>query len=188
YLGLFNGESPRAMMTEFTDFPVQRNDYSYGYDSNQVLKYFSVPTPGAPNGGSEIVGIVPQPHFNVDRGWFDTPFTLYLTCPEAGASIRYTIDGSEPTVANGIVYSGPLQITNTTVLRAIATKANMVPSSSLTHTYLFLAQVLNQPMNPPGYPVGSNYWQGYPSDFEMDPEIVTNATYGPQVLDALKAL
>ncbi len=189
YLGLFNAESPRVAVSEFApEFPEQRNDYSYGYDSLGVLKYFRTPTPGAANGNSAITGIVPPPHFNVGRGLFDAPFTLILNTPIADATILYTVDGSEPTATNGFTYTAPLQITNTTVLRAAAFRTNMVPSVTVTHTYLFLDSVLRQPNNPPGYPVGTNVWTGYPSDYEMDPEIVTNATYGPMMKAALQAL
>src|SRR4051812_2002703 len=69
YLGLFNAESPRVAITEFApSFPEQRNDYSYGYDGAGNLKYFVAPTPGASNGSSLISGILPPPHFNVERG------------------------------------------------------------------------------------------------------------------------
>ncbi len=60
YLGLFNAASPRAVASEFApEFPEQRSDYSYGYDSANQLRYFQSPTPGAANGVSTIVGVVP---------------------------------------------------------------------------------------------------------------------------------
>jgi hypothetical protein len=189
YLGFFNAQSPRVALTEFApEFPEQRNNYSYGYDAANALKYFVAPTPGAANGSSAISGLVPPPHFNVERGFFDAPFTLLLNTPLAGAAIRYTTDGTEPTEAGGALYSGPLSVTNTTIFRAAAFKTNTLPSTTVTHTYLFLDQVLRQPNNPPGFPVGPTVMGGFPSDYEMDPEIVTNALYSAQIKDALKAL
>ena len=98
YLALFNSESPRQVVSEFApEFPEQRSDYSCGYDTANRLRYFQTPTPGTANGDSAIVGVVPPVHFNVHRGFHDTPFTLILSTPLEGASIRYTGDGREPT-------------------------------------------------------------------------------------------
>ena len=206
YLGLFNGESPRVVMTEFApDYPEQRNDHSYGYDSTGALKYFSTPTPGAANGASQISDIVPPPHFNVQRGMFEAPFTLHLSCDLPGATIRFTTDGSEPTASTGAVYSGPMEIADTTVIRAIATKPDMLPSATVTHTYLFLEQVVRQSSNPAGFPTnwgfggnipdvgqtvfspGSTIPGLVPADYEMDMDplrVEPNNTNSP--IDAAK--
>src|SRR6476620_3199499 len=58
---------------------------------------------------------------NVSRGLCDKPFDLELTAP-SGATLRYTVDGTEPGAANGRAFSGRLTITNTTLLRAAAFK------------------------------------------------------------------
>jgi hypothetical protein len=118
YLGLYNAELPRVAITEFTpEYPEQRNDYSYGYDTTNSLKYFASPSPGAANGASAIAAILPPPHFNVDRGMFETPFTLILSSPVPGASILYTTDGTEPTLGSPSVrtYSEPFTVSTTTV-------------------------------------------------------------------------
>ena len=189
YLGLFNGESPRVAVAEFApEYPEQRNDHSYGYDLNGALKYFAQPTPGAANGEGAITRILPPPHFNVQRGYFESPFALVLSTPVYGADIHYTLDGSEPSATNGFIYNSPLTISNAAVVRAATRKENFLPSVTLTHTYLFLDHVLSQPTNPPGYPVGPTVMGGFPADYGMDPEIVTNAVYGPALKAALQAL
>jgi hypothetical protein len=174
YLGLFNAELPRQVITEFgPEFPEQRNDYSYGYDSTNGLKYFATPTPGAANGSSAISDVVEPPHFNVDRGLFESPFTLHINSPTAGALIRYTTDGTEPTVSSGLLYQGPLLVTNTLVFRAVAYKTNSLPSTTVTHSYLFLDQIVGQPNRPAGFPTNwgpnSGFTGGFvPADYEMD--------------------
>jgi len=176
YLALFNNESPPVALTEFApQYPEQRNDHSYGYDSAHALRYFATPTPGAANPPSDITNVAPKPKVSVERGIFSQPFTLIASVPMPGLTLRYTTDGSEPTATTGQVYSGPLQISNTTVFRVAAFGPGMLPSRTETHTYLFVDQVLHQPNNPPGYPAGPTVFSGYPSDYEMDPEIVTNA-------------
>lgn len=59
-------------------------------------------------------GTTMRPHL------FEEPITVTLTAPlQPGAEIRYTLDGSAPTVASPL-YRGPLTITNTTQLRTVA--------------------------------------------------------------------
>src|SRR5437773_3623497 len=191
YLGLFNSESPRQVMSEFApEFPEQRSDYSYGYDSANALRYFQTPTPSAANGNSAIVGVVPPVHFNVPRGLYELPFTLILNTSLVGATIRYTTDGNEPTAATGQLYSGPLTISDTTIFRAAAFKPHYLPSTVGTHTYLFLDQVIRQPNNPSGFPSVWIDTQGrsWTADYEMDPEITTDPQYSGLMKDALTSL
>jgi hypothetical protein len=136
YLGLYSAESPRAMVSELRPFPEQRTDFSYGLNAAGEWRYFSSPTPGAANGTSTISGMAEKPHFSISRGFFDTPFKLLITTGTEGAEIRYTFDGSEPTATRGTVYSGPLEIKETTILRAAAFKSGLLPSDVVTHTYL----------------------------------------------------
>ena len=153
--------------------------------------YFATPTPGTANGASSIAGVAPKPHLSVSRGYFDQPSMLVATCELPGAPLRYTTDGSDPTAATGIVYSGPLRITNTTVLRVAAFAPNTLPSRSTTHSYLFLSSIFNQSNNP-----GTNFPNTFgtqntfvsPSDYEMDPEILTNALYKDLITNALLSL
>jgi hypothetical protein len=174
YLALFNAEYPRGAVTEFpADYPEQRNNYAYGLDNGGQWRYFAPPTPGGPNGTSAIVGIAPEPHFSVTRGLFHQPFHLLLTTTVPGAAIRYTRDGSEPTLANGFTYIAPLLITNTTFVRAVVFAPNQLPSRTRTHSYIYLDSVLAQPDNPAGFP---STWGTYadfpgsivPADYGMD--------------------
>jgi hypothetical protein len=188
YLALFNAASPRGAATEFRGgYPEQRPDYSYGWDGSQ-WRYYQNPTPGAPNGTSSIIGIVPKPDLGMKRGFFDAPFSLPITNKSAGATIRYTLNGSIPTETSGSVYTSPLLVTNSTILRVAAFQASYLPSEIATHTYLFPDQVIRQPNNPPGVPSGSKVMGGYPSDYEMDPEVVKDPAYAGEMKDALLAL
>jgi hypothetical protein len=138
YLGLFAPESPRLPVSELTPrYPEQRNDHSYGLDAGGQWRYFRTPTPGASNGVSTIVGVVEPVHFSVPRGLFGSPFNVLLNTPTPGASIYYTTNGSEPTETTGLLYTGPLRLTGTTMLRAAGFKTNWLPSAVGTHTYFF---------------------------------------------------
>ncbi len=112
--------------------------------------------PGKAADGPGLAAIsqhAPSPEFSLQRGSFDKSFTLSLKVALEGASIRYTTDGSEPLKTSGQVYISPLRITNTTVLRATSVKQGCLPSPVQTHSYIFLEQIINQPKNPPGFPV-----------------------------------
>lgn len=174
YLGLFNAESPRSAVSELApQFPEQRYGHSYGQTPQNHWSYYANPTPGAANPAGTIVALAPPPHFTVGRGLFDEPFRLLLTTPLEGATIRYTTDGSEPTAANGTVYSNALRIERTTTLRAATFKPGYLPSRTETVSYVFLDDVLNQPNNPAGFPSTWGNNSGFPgglvpADYEMD--------------------
>jgi hypothetical protein len=148
-------------------------------------RYFVPPTPGAANGPG-YAGWVADTKFSVDRGFYSAPFTVAITSATAGATIRWTTNGSPPSLTNGTVYAGPVLITNTTLLRAAAFLPDHVPSDVDTHTYLFLEQVLRQPDVQPGYPT---VWQAsYPADYGMDPNVVNSPAYGPTISNDLRSI
>ncbi len=149
YLGLFAPESPRRVASEFSPkYPPQRSNYSYGKDSRQEPRYFASPTPGGANGSSSMQGIVDSPHFSVKRGFFSNPFNLSLSSTTPRATIRYTTDGSEPTDTHGEIYSDPLFVKQTTMVRAAAFKGNTLPSEVVTHSYFFNQSLVDKSLKP----------------------------------------
>src|SRR5690606_183332 len=115
-------------------FPEQFPDVSYGIASDGMLRYFDAPTPSAANGAG-LLGVVEDTKFSVDRGFYDDPFQLAVTSNTAGAAIYYTTDGSAPTPIHGTLYTAPITIDHTTVLRAIAVKSNYLSTNVDTQTY-----------------------------------------------------
>ena len=96
--------------------------------------FFLVPSPGSLN-GKLIDGLVRDTKFSANRGFYDSPFDLEISSETEGAQIRYTLDGSEPSESKGILYDGPININDTTILRAIAYKDNFTPTNVDTQTY-----------------------------------------------------
>ncbi len=196
YLALLSADSPRRLIQDFNpEYPEQRNDYSHGLTASNGWRYYALPTPLASNGISAITQVVPKPHVNAARGLYDAPFALVANCDFPGATMRYTTDGTGPSETVGTIYSGPMVISNTAIFRIIAYQTNMLPSQIATYSYIFLNGVLAQPTNPPGYPpiwwpVGSKGGASiqFPADYEMDPEIITNAAYTSAMKPALTAL
>src|SRR6185503_9501387 len=115
-----------------------------------------------------------------DRGFFETPFSLSITSSTPGAVIYYSFNSDEPGPGKGNLYTGPIPITNTTVVRARAFRENWRATDVDTATYLFLGDVIyqapNWPQNrqPPRYFPAS--WGGNTVDYGMDPQVVTNYT------------
>ena len=150
--------------------------------------FFTVPTPGSAN-AEGYAGLVAEPAFDHVRGLYDASFDLALTCDTDGATLRYTTDGSTPSATAGDVYSAPMPIATTAVVRAIAVRDGFVASDVQTHTYLFVADVAAQDNSPEGYPSAwKNGSSSLPADYEMDPEIVEAPAYAEVVDDALLAI
>lgn len=82
---------------------------SYGRIPNGSgsFMFIQAATPGAANGSVGYSEVLPEPAFSQNGGFFTSSFNLTLSTPVAGASIIYTLDGSEPDPANlaGTTYS-----------------------------------------------------------------------------------
>lgn len=154
-------------------------------DPGSFQAYLNHPTPGAPNDAGWNLGLVADTRFSVDRGFFDQPFDLAITCATDGAQIRYTTNGAAPTETTGLIYQAPIPIQRSTVIRAAAFRADHRPSNVDTHSYLFLRDVLAQPQSPPGFPTS---WGSVAADYAMDPRITQSATFGPLLAPALRHL
>jgi len=137
YLALYDSSSPRRLVSQFSPgYPEQYQNHSYGFDPSGEVKYFAAPSPGGPNNQSRITDMVAPVQFNLDHGVFEAPITLVLSTFTPGAEIRYTLDGSEPSSARGNVYSSPIRLTETKVVRATAFRPNYLPSAVQTRTYV----------------------------------------------------
>ena len=78
---------------------------------------------------------VEEPVASIKSGVYDTKQTVELTTDTQGASIYYTLDGKDPTTANGILYEGPIEISASTELNYYATKMGMNSSNVQTEYY-----------------------------------------------------
>ena len=95
--------------------------------------YYASPTPGQAN-STGFSGFASRPQFNHTSGLYYGKLSVALTA-EAGAVIRYTLDGSIPTLENSQVYSEPIEIVGTQVIRARAFKTGLQPSETVTGSF-----------------------------------------------------
>ncbi|MBP7936285.1 MAG: chitobiase/beta-hexosaminidase C-terminal domain-containing protein [Phycisphaerae bacterium] len=157
--------------------------------STDEVHYFATPTPGAPNTSGSI-DFCHGVEFSAPRGLYESPFQLVLTPATAGSQIRYTLDGSTPTVSHGTDYTGPITIDKTSTVRAAAFRDNYLPSRVATHTYLFIDDVIQHSPDGvapgPGWPSGSV--NGQTMNYGLDPNILNDLRYSALMHGALLSI
>ena len=141
------------------------------------------------------MGVMPmlaQPQFSQPHGLYDGgSLSVSMTAQDAEAAIRYTTDGSEPTTTSRL-YSAPLTISKTTIIRAVEVKDGEIISPISTASYIFMNSVLNQSDTPTGYPTE---WGRYtqmsgvaPADYGMDAEMTNDPVLKEKIQEGLKSL
>lgn len=104
-----------------------------------------------------ITGAVAPPSFSPAGGTYSSAQTVAITSTTAGASIRYTTDGSTPTSTTGTPYTGSVSVAATTTLKAIAFKTGMADSAVTSSTYTITPGVVASPtFSPAGGTYSSN--------------------------------
>jgi len=195
-IGLF--DSNGVTLIDSIAFNAQSTDISYGRypDAAEYWRAFDSPSPGAQNIGV-YEGFVSDIKLSHERGFYDTAFSLTLATDTEDAIIYFSLDGTEPfdisnsqSSSTGITYMGPISISKTTVLKAVATKTGFKPSDTITQTYIFTGDVVRQSPSGqrpgPDWPSGSVNGQVF--DYGMDPDVVNDPQYSDQIEDALLAI
>jgi hypothetical protein len=130
----------------------------------------------------------PEVTFSVPGGYYTNAFNVALSSPDAGDTIKYTLDYTEPSTSK-TAYAGksPLTVnidpssstgrplTPAVVLRAAVIKSGFNASNSETRTYIFLKNVKTQ-----SYPGGN--WpntniNSQIIDYNMDSRVVNDSRY-----------
>ncbi len=110
---------------------------------------------------------VTAPAFNIEGDTYYAPFNLTMSSPTAGAQIRYTTDGTDPS-GDSDLYTGPVTIQSSTDLKARAYKNNWNPSGIAAVSYELKA------VPPVFYPPQGSF--GSPQNVAL-----TTATTGAQI-------
>lgn len=109
---------------------------SYGrMDGLNGWFFFAEPTPGLNNsGGCRYVASMPE---GLTRsGIYDDVRSVEVELSAAeGQKIYYTLDGSLPS-ERSLEYTGPISLTETTVLRAVAVEEGAIQSRALTQSFI----------------------------------------------------
>ena len=91
---------------------------------------------------------VGTPFFSPAGGTYTEPQTVTVACVTAGAQIRYTTDGSEPT-ASSTLYTEALYFDTGTTLKAKAFKTGLADSNTGPATYTMNFGILEPPVMSP---------------------------------------
>jgi hypothetical protein len=111
-----------------------------------VANYFSATVSVLIN--TTILQRVSTPTFTPPAGTYPGPVAVALGTTTSGATIHYTTDGSVPT-AGSPVYAGPIVVTTTTTIRAMAVASGMTDSAVASAAYLLVQQVATPSFTPP---------------------------------------
>ena len=91
-----------------------------------------------PDAGGTVVDAGPSsidtPTITPGTGVYSSTQSVVLATTTPGAELHYTVDGSTPTSASAL-YSAPLAVANSTILKAVATLAGLADSSVATATF-----------------------------------------------------
>ncbi|RJQ59570.1 MAG: T9SS C-terminal target domain-containing protein [Stygiobacter sp.] len=132
-IGLFDAN---AQLVDTVNFGEQQTDVSQGRlpsDPNSWAK-FSTATPGKANLESGIYNLLPPLTVSHQSGFYNSSVNIGITHSISDVTIRYTIDGSVPSVSSKI-YQTSLQVDSNSVLRFRAFKNGYSPSITETRTY-----------------------------------------------------
>lgn len=102
-------------------------------DGKPDLVYFSTPTPGSENGAG-AAEITANLFFETPGGIYNDVANVSVVLSGEGP-IYYTLDGREPTMYSA-VYTEPLVLTQTTVIRARSYSEGKLPSQVVTVSYI----------------------------------------------------
>jgi len=103
-------------------------------DDPSVWAYFTQPSPNARNSSEAYSGKAMSPVYSQAAGFYDQAISLELSSPAESAGIRYTLDGSEPG-SQSTAYTGPIDISSNTVVKAICLEEGLMDSEVISNTY-----------------------------------------------------
>ena len=108
--------------------------YSYGRPEGEGgFRYISSPTPGSANGGGAL-RVSDKPVLLSSEGVFNDVESVEVVLSAQG-EIHYTTDGSVPSESSAL-YTGPLSVSSTSVLRAISVEPGCLASEPLNLSYI----------------------------------------------------
>ncbi len=130
--------------------------------------YYDLPTPGQEN-GQGYAEISAAPFVQTPGGIYNDVDSVSVVLSGEG-DIYYTLNGSVPD-NNSRLYTGPITLTKTTTVRAIAYKENQLPSAVVTAGYIInenhTLPVLSVSADPDSMFGGSGIYTNYTANVEI---------------------
>lgn len=132
---------PNKSLVDSMSIPFISTDLSYGsvLDGYPDRGFFITPTPNATNNSSTSSShiIAFRPTFNFQTGLYAEEIWVEIDSKDEGSTIRYTLNGADPNPTSDI-YTSPISVFETTVLKAKVFRNGLIPSQSSTSNYIFV--------------------------------------------------
>lgn len=142
-------------------------------EGSSGLLYFSTPTPGTENQGG-AAEVATDPFFEAPGGIYNDVDSVTVVLSGEG-QIYYTLDGREPTMYSSL-YTQPLVLSSTTVVRAKVYCDGKLPSSVVTASYIINENHALPVISLAASPVELFGTTGIYTIYTMDREIPCNLT------------
>ena len=133
-----NSEGEEIMSQSYPP-AIQRTSYARTEDGGDTWMLTGTPSPEASNSGSVFASVqLPMPVINRDAHVYSSPFSFKVTIP-TGATLRYTTDGTTPTLDNGETSTtGSFRVSDgTQIYRFRLFRDGYLPSSVATRTFIY---------------------------------------------------
>jgi hypothetical protein len=95
------------------------------------------------------------PTFSLVEGTYEGSLSIIISDASPGATIYFTTDGSTPKSSSEI-YAGPITVTSTTTIKAMAAGSGWAQSTTASATYTILIQPPGTPEDPADGSGGGN--------------------------------
>lgn len=194
YLALVSPDGT-TILSEFgsalADYPPQKGNTSYGFYGDPLqIGFLLNPSPGTSNtNGGGVAGFVEDTKFSINRGVYNSDFSLEITTATPGATIRYTTNGSWPSETTGTIYTGPITVNRAMAVKALAYRNGFVSTNVDTHTYIIPSSVLAQTSSNVQSLYGlPSSWGGQTPYYGMNGNNAANPATHPTMLEDLSTV
>lgn len=102
-----------------------------------------------------ITGTVATPTFSPAAATYSTTQSVTISSTTSGATIRYTTNGTSPSETTGTVYAGPITVSATETVKAIAYESGWIDSAIASAAYT-ISPVLNSVTVSPSTALSTN--------------------------------
>lgn len=132
--------SPDSLLLDESGFGQQTTDVSLARqpDGTGEWVFCPAPTPGASNASTTGTPLTAMPIASIPSGRYAEPLQVIFSCATPGAEIRLRFDGKIPD-QNDSLYTQPLDIQQTTIVRARAFAPDYAAGHTASYSYLFVA-------------------------------------------------
>ncbi|MBQ4206144.1 MAG: chitobiase/beta-hexosaminidase C-terminal domain-containing protein, partial [Bacteroidales bacterium] len=135
------GDTITVTATPALGYELTTLTYTYGQTTNNIdqttMKFLMPAANVTVNATFSELDAVATPTFTPAAGMYISAQTVSLACATEGATIYYTLDGTEPTTES-TVYADPFTVSLTTTLKAFAVKEGMNNSAVATAEYTII--------------------------------------------------